>query len=81
MAVDSPSSSGSPSSLRDRIQNCVSKKAALVERRSRAEADLADAEAALTEAGLKPKTARAAIEKAEAELEEAVAAIEEQLGL
>jgi Holliday junction resolvasome RuvABC DNA-binding subunit len=69
------------SSLRDRIDACVRKRAALEERKTRAEKDKADAEGALKELGLKPKTARAAIEEAEAELGREVKEIEKMLGI
>ncbi len=68
-------------SLRNRIDICVKKRAALDERRSRAEADLKAAEDALKEFGLKPSTARATIEKAEAKLVAEVAEIERILDI
>lgn len=67
--------------LRDRIDTCVRKRAALEERKARAERDFAAADAALRELGLKPKTARATIEQAEEELAREVAEVEKQLGL
>ena len=71
----------STSDLRARIDACVKKRAALEERQTRAEHDLAEAEAALTELGLTPKTARRVIEEAEAALTADVAEVEKTLGL
>lgn len=69
-------------SLKSRIEQCIAKRAALEERKARAEKDLRDAEEALTELGLKPGAkAKAAVEEAEEELAAEVAAMEKQLGL
>jgi hypothetical protein len=68
-------------SLRSRIDKCVTTRAALEERKKRAVLDLEQAEADLTALGLKPKTARAAIEAAEAELSGEVLEVERQLGI
>ncbi len=67
--------------IRERLDICIKKRAAISERRTRAEKDLAEAEAALKERGLSPKTARTAIEKAEKELEAELAEVETQLGI
>lgn len=72
----------SVSSLKGRIEACITKRAALEERKARAEKDLRVAEKALADLGLKPGAkAKAAIEEAEEELAAAVADVEKQLGI
>ena len=70
-----------PSTLRGRIEAVMTKRAALEERRSRASADLADAEKNLRTLGLNPKTARETIEAAEAALEADIEKMETALDL
>jgi Holliday junction resolvasome RuvABC DNA-binding subunit len=69
------------SSLRERIDTCVQKRAALEERKKRAEQDLNTAKEALKALGLAPKTAWTAIRDAEAELTAELEEVEKTLGI
>jgi chaperonin cofactor prefoldin len=75
-------STTSLAALKARIEACVTRLAALEERKARAEADLKEAEAALKALGLKPgDEVKAAITKAESDLENSLSEMEDILGL
>jgi len=69
------------STLKQRIEKAAERRAALVERKTRAEADEKAALTKLNELGLTPQTAEKAIADAQSGLEAAVAAVEKDLGL
>lgn len=72
----------SVASLKARIDECIAKRAALEERKARAQQDLKAAEKALLELGLTPgKKAEQAVAEAEDALADAIERVEKQLGI